>query len=984
MEYNLKITTDDSELQDTQDLLVEIGDTASEIQGEINDAFSTDAVETFREGVEDTEDALRDASNAAKKTAEEQEKLNKATNTGTKSNKRLGSSLVTNALRMAGFSKEARIAGAALNILNKISLSNLGKGLKGLVGGFKNLAVGGSNAFKGLVLSARTASLGIRAAIAATGIGLLLLLITTAITDFDKLKKVGVSVFKGILVTLNPVLFLFDKLTGATEGLGEKFTNIFNRVKGTIDSVVASTRDLLSSITGGLIDSAERAAERAAQIAREANREVLKSEKDRSKQVTSLIESETQLALKSAKERGAAQSELDNIAIEGNKKKAEALDIELKKQKEIIDALNLEILKQAEAANKDEDALKAREKAQNELIKASSEFNKIQSQIAQTTIDNANITQAAADRESEAIEKANQKRLETKRLEDDRKKRLEELNDLLLRSTREVLERQAREEKEARDREIDEVAKTDAEKIRLKEANQELLNNKLLEIDQSFEQKRIDLERSITGNTLKAKILDIEDNQKEIEDRIRESYVEQGKITERGEELIKQSRINAKNEIQAELVKFSEKEKKAEKDRIDQALKTSTTQVELEKQLQLNKLNASKEANETREEFERRAAKEREKIAIDSEIAILEATLRINTQLTDDERELIQSKIEGLKLASQQAVQDIGEAVDNAPNPFDFEGKLVDALEGLGLKDGDAEIAIQAAKDVASQIIDIYVAAADARLQAAEELVEFRNSNIEELNEQLDREIEKNKLGLASNIEKVETEIAREKQLRDEALVEQEKAARKKQQIETAVQSANLLSAIAQLYASLASSGPPGIIAATVISAAMIAAFVASRAQVANATQPIQRREGGLVDGPSHEQGGVKYYSRDNSRVIELEGNEFVTPVKQTKKHLKFLEAMRKGAFDNIDLMKAINNPSHIDSMNNSVIYYQIAQSKFNNDSVVSAIDRAARINTRGLQDLQDRPTVYEDGEFIVRETWKNGNRKVLKTKKSK
>ena len=31
MEYNLKITTDDSELQDTQDLLVEIGDTANEL-----------------------------------------------------------------------------------------------------------------------------------------------------------------------------------------------------------------------------------------------------------------------------------------------------------------------------------------------------------------------------------------------------------------------------------------------------------------------------------------------------------------------------------------------------------------------------------------------------------------------------------------------------------------------------------------------------------------------------------------------------------------------------------------------------------------------------------------------------------------------------------------------------------------------------------------------------------------------------------------
>ena len=89
MEYNLKITTDDSELQGTQDLLVEIGDTANELQSEVEGAFNSDPVEIFTEATDDAAEALNREAAAAKKAATEQEKLNKSTAKGTKGNKKI-------------------------------------------------------------------------------------------------------------------------------------------------------------------------------------------------------------------------------------------------------------------------------------------------------------------------------------------------------------------------------------------------------------------------------------------------------------------------------------------------------------------------------------------------------------------------------------------------------------------------------------------------------------------------------------------------------------------------------------------------------------------------------------------------------------------------------------------------------------------------------------------------------------------------------
>lgn len=52
--------------------------------------------------------------------------------------------------------------------------------------------------------------------------------------------------------------------------------------------------------------------------------------------------------------------------------------------------------------------------------------------------------------------------------------------------------------------------------------------------------------------------------------------------------------------------------------------------------------------------------------------------------------------------------------------------------------------------------------------------------------------------------------------------------------------------------------------------------------------------DGGLVKGPSHRNGGVKYRVKGTNYFPELEGEEFVVNKRATKRYLPFLEKMNR------------------------------------------------------------------------------------------
>ncbi len=980
MDYNLKITTDNSDLETTQGLMNDIASSASEVGTEIDNSFNAGPIEEVAGAANDGASAMSNLSTQTQSATAAQNQYDKAASKGSRTNRRFGISLLTNALRMAGFSKEARIAGAALNVLNRVSLKsissgivNLSKGVKdfavngvkSLVSGFTNIAVSGAKSFKALVLSARTASIGIRGALVATGIGALVVAVGVLISNFDELKESGVLSFKNILkLGLAPFTGGLSLIPGITEGIGDSFTSVFGDIQEVINSAIGSIRNFASAITGGLIDSAEKAAQRAAQAVREADREAIASSTNRYAEVAKLRDSNFDTEIAQLKASGATQKEIDELSIKRNKEKAAFLGLQLKSQQKLVAALEQEKKELDLIGGKDEAQNQARQKASQDAIKAQTEVNNLQREIAQTATANAAITKAAADREAEAIDKANAARAETLRLEKDRLKIVEDLTNKLLRTETERLKAIATAEKEARDKQIQESVKDAKLRDELLLANEKNLQQQITNIDVQAANERVKLEQQILLNQDDLKIAKIKEETEARKAQVRELFDDE----EKANQLILGLEKRQADEIQAIRQKTIDNQIKEESKIIKAKLKEQESLLDLERKTALNSIDLERQKGETQQQLDERTNQERERIELEYQRAIIESKLKFNTQLNEIDRQRLEQDL--IRINNQ-----IGEAakvVEEKSNPFDFQGQLDSALSSLGLDESAISAVKQQAAQAAQFIVDQFSRAADARLQAAQELVEFRNKNIERLNQQLANEIEVNKLGLASNIERVQKEIAEEKQLRDEALAQQEAAAKQKQLIETAQQSASLLTAIANVYASLAGIPGIGIGLATAAAAALLAAFAVSKAKVAEVTQ---LREGGLIDGPSHERGGIKYYNRDGSKIKELEGNEYVMPVKQTMKNLPFLEKMRQGAFDNIDLMDRMTNPNLVASLHKKSDQYF----HFTNSNDYSSLERAININSdkqvRALEDIQDKPVIYRDNKGnLIKSIYKNGN----------
>ena len=154
-----------------------------------------------------------------------------------------------------------------------------------------------------------------------------------------------------------------------------------------------------------------------------------------------------------------------------------------------------------------------------------------------------------------------------------------------------------------------------------------------------------------------------------------------------------------------------------------------------------------------------------------------------------------------------------------------------------------------------------------------------------------------------------------EKQYQKEMAKIKNEAARKQRTADIAM----AFAMIPQAAFSAFTSTPGGIVVKS-IAAALASAFgLAQVALIASAPLP-QFRDGGqvskklgLIKGASHERGGVP---------IEVEGDEYVMPVEQTKENLPALEAMHKGTFHKLfvpvstvlqpDIFSNIPNPSNI------------------------------------------------------------------------
>lgn len=225
--------------------------------------------------------------------------------------------------------------------------------------------------------------------------------------------------------------------------------------------------------------------------------------------------------------------------------------------------------------------------------------------------------------------------------------------------------------------------------------------------------------------------------------------------------------------------------------------------------------------------------------------------------------------------------------------------------DSLGLSDEEMDTLINNAAAVFDTIGQLYSQMIDEQIRKKDEQINVLSQQIAEAEKMYDREIELQKQGYANNAEAKKQEIAELKKARDKEQKDKEALQKKEAQVakaqiavQTAVTLASLIAAAAQAIAAHASIPFVGVAFGLAAVAALMAGYMAFKAQSEKAAQSTQSFEvGGWIDGKRHTQGGKKYYSPDGGSVVELEEGEHVTRRKQAQKHSAALDAINVGDF---------------------------------------------------------------------------------------
>lgn len=187
---------------------------------------------------------------------------------------------------------------------------------------------------------------------------------------------------------------------------------------------------------------------------------------------------------------------------------------------------------------------------------------------------------------------------------------------------------------------------------------------------------------------------------------------------------------------------------------------------------------------------------------------------------------------------------------------------------------------------------DILASITEPQLEAQERYVDALRSSTETLERELESQYRLREQGYANDVSALEKRLQQENAALARAerrkLEIQRKAAREQLVIDSLQQASQLALAVATLTAEGAKLGPFGFIAAITAGVATIfSVFARAKALASEQTAIPQFREGGPVDGPSHERGGV---------LAELEGGEYVMSRSAVNAHGDLIEAINEGS----------------------------------------------------------------------------------------
>jgi hypothetical protein len=202
----------------------------------------------------------------------------------------------------------------------------------------------------------------------------------------------------------------------------------------------------------------------------------------------------------------------------------------------------------------------------------------------------------------------------------------------------------------------------------------------------------------------------------------------------------------------------------------------------------------------------------------------------------------------------------------------------------------NTEKTIGEVKKVINSFLDAQDATLEKELEVINEKKKVRDSEISSLESALQSQKDLKDAGYANDYERLQQELADKRAQEAQAMAdelaikkEQERLAKERIMVQQAQQLSSLVTAAAEIYASVATAGPLGILAGTVAIGAMLASFAYAQGQASaaiNASDSSFYKGGYTGDGDKYEEAGI------------VHKGEFVNTKETTKKYRNLLEGL--------------------------------------------------------------------------------------------
>lgn len=309
-------------------------------------------------------------------------------------------------------------------------------------------------------------------------------------------------------------------------------------------------------------------------------------------------------------------------------------------------------------------------------------------------------------------------------------------------------------------------------------------------------------------------------------------------------------------------------------------------------------LEVSQNAGETDIEFQQRIVSEKLQIQLkyaQQRLSILESLGQSESQEANNLRDTIAKINSDIGKNNEKAKEEGAQIASQQINKY-------------------ASIA-QAAVNASRQITDALNAQLEAEQQANDERKKIIDEQLNDKQNELDAELEIAKAGFASNVSLKKKELDALNAEKKKAIEKDKKIAEEKKKVAKIEAAANLVAAGANVAVGVAkvigsAKDPVTAVIAVIEAIAMVAAFVA---QLQNIKSQTGLRDGGLIKGKAHNANGLGGEQVGNTG-IWVEGGEYVVNKKTTNKYFHLIDEINKNKITHKGMsdLKEILNSNNI------------------------------------------------------------------------